>query len=531
MADQLNILWVSFEDTSPRYGCYGDEVARTPNIDRLAAEGVRFPNAFSTAPVCAPSRSSIITGMYPTSVGTHHMRTTHTNDATPEMATPYSAVVPHYVKCFSEYFRAAGYHCTNNKKTDYQFAAPQTAWDWCRDGAHWRSREEGQPFFAVFNPTTTHESGMWEEKGGEPDTDPDSMKLPPYLPDTLECRKALARQYDHIADNDRLLGRLLEELEEDGVADNTIVVHWSDHGEGLPRSKRWPYDTGIHIPLIVRWPGRLDPGTVDDQLVSLIQLGPTMLSLAGLPVPGHMQSEPFLGPDAVERQYIYATRDRYDESYDMVRAVRDKRYKYIRNFRPDLPRMLWVPYRNRHPIMREILRRRVAGTLEGPQAWFAQTSRPVEELYDIREDPWELNNLADRPAYRDVLERMRGALAEWRERVGDKGETDELHMKRAWYPDGDQPTTAPVVFVPIASEADGTQVCTGGTFQGPLLLQLHCATQGASIAYTFEGGDDPHWQVYSGPLRLTEGEHALRAKAIRIGYAESQERRGAFTVT
>ncbi len=531
MADRPNILWISFEDTSPRYGCYGDEVARTPNLDRLAAEGVRFPNAFCTAPVCAPSRSSIITGIYPTSAGTHHMRTTHSNRATPEMSTPYSAVMPHYVKCFSEYFRAVGYHCTNNSKTDYQFTPPQTAWDWCRDGAHWRSRQDGQPFFAVFNPTTTHESGMWEEKGGEPETDPDSVTLPPYLPDTIECRKALARQYDHIADNDRLLGELLDQLEEDGVADNTIVVHWSDHGEGLPRSKRWPYDTGIRIPLIVRWPGRPDPGSVDERLVSLIDLGPTMLSLAGLPVPGHMQGQPFLGPDAVERDYIYATRDRYDEAYDMVRAVRDRRYKYIRNFRPELPRLLWVPYRNRHPIMREIWRRCVAGTLEGPQQWFARESRPVEELYDTHDDPWELSNLADQPEHRDVLERMRGALAAWRERVGDLGEMDELQMKRRWYPDAEQPTTAPVVFVPISREADGTQTATGGTFEGPLLLQLHCAAQGASIAYTFDQGEDPHWRLYTGPLRLNAGRHALRAKAIRIGYAESSEKRAACTVT
>ncbi len=530
MGKHPNILWVSFEDTSPRYGCYGDEVARTPNLDRLAAEGVRFPNAFCTAPVCAPSRSSIITGMYPTSIGTHHMRTTHRNRATPEMPTPYSAVIPHYAKCFSEYLRAAGYHCTNNFKTDYQFTPPQTAWDWCRDGAHWRSRDEGQPFFAVFNPTTTHESGMWVDKGGEPNTDPESVELPPYLPDTLECRKALARQYDHIAQNDRLLGELLDQLEEDGVANNTIVVHWSDHGEGLPRSKRWPYDTGIRIPLIVRWPGCLEPGTVDERLVSLIDLAPTMLPACGLKVPTHMQGQPFLGPQAREREYVYATRDRYDEAYDMVRAVRDGRYKYILNFRPDLPRMLWIPYRNRHPIMQEIRRRYAADRLEGPQAWFAEANRPVEELYDTKNDPWELENLAGRSEYAEVLQRMRHALEEWRERVGDRGEIDEEHMKRTWYPGGEQPTTAPVVLVPLGPEADGTSVSDGGSLQSPVALQLHCATQGASIAYTFEEGEDPHWLLYAQPLRLAQGTTRIRAKAIRIGYAESEERSAEFIV-
>ena len=207
-AKRPNVLWISFEDTNPFYGCYGDTVARTPNVDRLAAGGCIFPNAFSTAGVCAPARSAVITGMYPTSVGTHHMRTTHTHAACPGLPTPYGAVVPHFVKCFSEYLRAAGYYCTNNEKTDYQFEPPLTAWDASVEGAHWRDRDGDQPFFAVFNPESTHESGMWEE-AGEPKTDPEAVELPPYLPDTLECRKALARQYDHIAQNDALLGELL----------------------------------------------------------------------------------------------------------------------------------------------------------------------------------------------------------------------------------------------------------------------------------------------------------------------------------
>ena len=329
---------------------------------------------------------------------------------------------------------------------------------------------------------------------------------------------------------------MLDQLEEDGLAENTIVFHWSDHGEGLPRSKRWPYDSGIRVPLIVRWPGGLEPGNVDERLVSMIDLGPTVLSLCGLPVPAHMQGQPFIGPEAKEREYVYATRDRYDESYDMVRAVRDRRYKYIRNFRPDLPRLLWVPYRNRHPIMREIWRRYVAGTLEGPQRWFAETSRPVEELYDLAADPHEMANLAADDSYAAVLKRMRAALAEWRQEVGDLGEMDELQMKRRWYPDGEQPTTGPVVFVPLGPVADGTEASEGGEFAGPLYLQMHCPTQGASIAYTTEDGEDPqatlapHWLLYHEPIRMPAGETTVRAKAIRIGYAESEERRATFTV-
>ena len=307
-----NILWISFEDTNPFYGCYGDPVARTPNLDRLAAEGCRWTHCFSTAGVCAPARSAVITGMYPISIGTHHMRTTHTNDATPELPTPYSAVLPHYVKCFTEYLRAAGYYCTNNAKTDYQFTPPLTAWDEIGNRAHWRSRPDAdQPFFAVFNPTRTHESGMWAEDsrpssgrtGPSHDEavlaefDPDAIELPPYFPDTPKVREAMARMYSNIEHSDLVLGQLLLELEEDGLADNTVVVHWSDHGP-LPRGKRWPYDSGIHVPLIARWPGRIQPGGVSDQLVSTVDLAPSALSVAGVENPSHMQGQAFLRPRA-----------------------------------------------------------------------------------------------------------------------------------------------------------------------------------------------------------------------------------------
>lgn len=539
MAKPLNFLWVSYEDTSPRYGCYGDPVARTPHTDALAGDGCRWTQAFCTAGVCAPSRASIITGCYAISTGCHHMRTTHRNRNTPEMPTPYSACLPAHIKPFTQYLRAAGYFCTNNEKCDYQFDPPRTAWDELGKHAHWRHRPDPeQPFFAVFNPTTTHESGQWAEKG-EPKTDPAKVTLPPYLPDTLEGRKALARQYDHIADNDALLGRLLAELEEDGLAENTVVMHWSDHGEGLPRSKRWPYDTGIRIPLIVRWPGTIKPGEVSDELVSLIDLPPTLLSLAGLPLPRHLHGRPFLGPKAEKRTYIHAHRDRFDEAYDRIRAVRDTRFKYLRNDYTDLPSLLWIPYRDRHPIMREIWKRKAEGTLEPSQAWFARETRPPEELYDIRNDPWEMTNLADDPAYADDLKRLRSECDRWVRDVGDMADLSEAEMKRIWYPNDERPPTAAPIAVQLGDVsaetiAAGEQVMEDeATLSVPALLGLHCATQGASIAYTFETGeaDDPqlHWKLYSAPLHLEPGTHTLRARAIRIGYTESKER--AWTIT
>lgn len=529
--ERPNILWISLEDTSPRFGCYGDPIARTPHIDLLAAEGQRFPNAFSTAGVCAPSRSAIITGMYQTSIGTHHMRTTHTNPNTPELPTPYDTVLPHYVKTFTEYLRVAGYYCTNNQKTDYQFTSPVTAWDECNDGAHWRNRKKGQPFFSVFNPTITHESGMWPCKDRPLVTDPDQVCLPPYLPNTLKTRQTLAQHYDNLAIADERVGQLLDELEKDGLSEDTIVFLWSDHGEGLPRGKRWPYDAGIRIPLIVKWPGQLEPGSVSKDLVSLVDLGPTVLSLTGTPSPFHIQGQPFLGPQTVRRDYIFATRDRHDESYDMVRAVRDHRYKYIRNFYPEKPYLLWIPYRNRHPILQEMYRLHSQGQLRGPQNLMFAKNRPVEELYDLEKDPYEIHNIAENPDHLSTLERLRETLNTWRVQFGDLGEISEDRMIFNMRPGGEVTHTSPPVFVPITTQNPGINTAIhGGNFDRPILLQLHCATQGASIAYTTETEESPNWLLYSEPLPLTKGITTIRAKAIRIGFKESRESKATFTV-
>ena len=541
--DRPNVLWVTFEDTSPRFGCYGDPVARTPHADRLASEGCRYPNAFSVAGVCAPSRHAVITGMYPTSTGAQHMRATHTNAHTPSLPTPYEAVPPHYARLLPEYLRAAGYYCTNAAKTDYQFACPVTAWDELSDAAHWRNRPDpAQPFFAVFNLNATHESGMWDDEArawkdkpghGPLETDPAAVEVPPYLPDTEATRAAIARQYDNVAHNDALLGRYLEQLEADGLAESTIVMVWSDHGEGLPRRKRWPYDGGIHVPLIVRAPGRLAPGSVDERLVSMIDLPPTVLSLAGAGVPGHMQGTPFLGPDAGERDHVFASRDRYDETYDMMRAVRDRRYKYIRNFDPTRPYIGWLPFRDNHPVMRELWRLHAAEALSPEQARLFGP-RPAEELYDLASDPHELTNLAADPGHAETRKRLSRALDAWRRESGDLGDLDEAEMVRRWYlvGRGEQPVTGSPVPVAYGAEAYGREPAEGGgTYRGPLLVQLHCATQGAAIVWTTEPGDDARWSFYTGPIRLSEkGRHLLRAKAQRVGYKPSEERGAVFVV-
>ncbi|AZN39366.1 sulfatase-like hydrolase/transferase [Paenibacillus albus] len=524
-----NVLWISLEDTSPRFGCYGDAVASTPNIDRLAEEGVRYTNAYSTAAVCSPSRAAIITGMYATSIGAHHHRTS-APEHTEYTPTPYEVVPPPYVKTFTEYLRANGYYCTNNEKTDYQFTAPITAWDDNGRTAHWRNRGDGQPFFAVFNLMNTHESGMWRTYDSL-STNPVAVSLPPYLPDTQKSREVLALHYDNIKLNDNRVGELLQQLEEDGLKDNTTVFIWSDHGEGLPRHKRWLYDSGIRVPLIIRWPGRIEPGTTNEQLVSMIDLGPTVLQLAEVPVPMHMQGQPFLKANAEvmpERKYVYAARDRHDEGYDMVRAVRDRQYKYIRNFYIEKPYFEWVPYGHYHGIMQEMWRLYALGELNPLQKALITGGRPPEELYDCVNDPHEIHNLAGDSNYSEVLTRLSGELDRWRTRVGDMGEIPEAQMANTMWPNGIQPVTAPVQFVPIAEGFPGTEDVPRGSeyiIKAPALLLLYCGTQGASIAYTLDDGEHPQWSLYTSPIIMAKGKGTtvVRAKAIRIGYQCSEE--------
>jgi arylsulfatase A-like enzyme len=455
--------------------------------------------------------------MYQNSIGTQHMRTTHEAKGLP---TPYFAVPPPQVKAFSEYLRAAGYYCTNNAKTDYQFGVPVTAWDETSTKAHWRNRNPGQPFFAVFNFGTTHESQVWPKPGIPLTTDPASVEIPPYYPDTTVVREDLARHYDNIAAVDKQIGRILGELEDDELAENTVVVFFSDHGDGLPRAKRWLYDSGLHVPMIIRWPGELSPASINKDLISFVDLGPTMLSIAGVKIPGHMQGRAFLGPAKWDpREFVFAARDRIDESYDWVRAVRDGRYKLIRNFFPDKPYVLPVPYRDRGLTMQELLRMNKEGKLDATQRiWFSK-SRPAEELYDLEVDPHEIVNLIDRPEQQAVAARLRKVLQDWMSAVDDKGSIPEAEMVAAMWPGGVQPVTETPTVSPF-----------GGSFTAPVEVSIAATSEGASIAYTLESGENPHWLLYSKPMVL-ESTCQLRIKAVRYGYRESKELSLNYSIT
>ena len=511
-----NILWLTCEDMSPRLGCYGDQTVPTPNIDRLASQGVRYTRAFGTYGVCAPNRHTLITGMYPTSTGAMAMRTWKRTSALKFITDPellaiptYEATPPPEVRCFTEYLRAAGYYCTNNSKTDYQFRDPVTAWDESGRDAHWKNRPDpDMPFFAVFNSTVTHESRIFKVKT-PPKVDPKSVPLPPYYPDTPIVRRDLARHYDNIRLMDEWVGRKLDELKKSGLAKNTIVFFYSDHGDGLPRMKRWVYDSGIHVPLIVRSPDGNKAGSVNDQLVSFVDFAPTILSLAGLELADYLQGQAFLGPrKAPPREYIFAARDRMDPAPETIRAVRDARFKYVRNYRTDLPFIGYIPYRDQQEIMQEIHRLSKAGELNEDQWQFTRQTKPKEELYDTQNDPHEIRNLAANPEYADKLAELRSVHERWKRDTGDLGHIPETELiRKLWPPDGKQPTTA--------SPGMTAKRTAAGRYQ----ITLTCRSEGASIAYRLK--KDGRWLLYSKPFDV-DAKTAIFAKANRLGWKHSE---------
>jgi N-sulfoglucosamine sulfohydrolase len=421
-AARPNILWITCEDMSPHLGCYGDAAARTPHIDGLAAQSIRYTKAFATAPVCSPARSCLITGMYATTLGTQHLRS--------------QFPLPPQIRPFPEYLRAAGYYCSNNEKTDYNTSDEKTlieaAWNRCDGQAHWRGRQPDQPFFSVFNLMTTHQSrtGVWPAEQFEqmigglltPDErhDPQRIPVPPYYPETPVIARSLARYYDCVTAMDQQVGQILNQLADDGLAESTIVFFYSDHGMGMPRGKRTLYDTGLRVPLLIRVPAGLQhlvaeqPGSTSERLVSFVDFAPTLLSLLELPVPSPMQGSVFLGPHAAApREYVHGARDRVDEAYDTSRSVRDNRYLYIRNFRPHLSWHQPEGYSDAAEVRREITRAAAAGQLNAAQSTYAGGERPLEELFDTHADPHQIHNLATSATHRATLERLRTELDRW----------------------------------------------------------------------------------------------------------------------
>jgi hypothetical protein len=463
--------------------------------------------------------------MYPVSIGTHNMRTSGnimyqgvdgekyiekqavTGKGGKEFPN-YSAVPDPQVKCFTEYLRKAGYYCTNNAKCDYQFYPPFTAWDENNNKADYSHRPEGMPFFSLFNHEVTHESKIWVNAGHPQLVDPETIAIPEFYPKIPVVKKDVARKYSNIEELDLQIGAWLKRLEKEGLLDKTIIFFWSDHGGPLLRQKRAVGNTGLHVPLIVRFPDQRRAGTVVDDVVSLMDLGPTVLSLSGIKPPDYMQGKAFLGEfkASVKREAVYGSADRFDEVYDFSRSVIDGKFSYIKNFEPEKPYIYRNQYREQIEMTRKLIEMHQKGELEGAAAYIFRETRDIEELYDLEKDPNEINNLAGNPTYREQLLKMRKQLSDWQLKVNDKGLIDEYNLVQLFWPGLVQPSTDKVA---LTVENDW--------------VRLSCPTEGASIGYQIDDQiGKERWLVYHDPINVKKGQKIV-VRAKRIGYKISQQ--------
>ena len=523
IAQRPNIVWITVEDISPTLSVYGDSTAKTPNIDILASQSQIFTESFTTVGVCSPSRSSIITGMYPVSIGTHQMRTgkdvfgwgsrnydglSNAIDVNGDSIPLHSVVTPQEVRCFTEYMRAGGYYCTNNSKTDYQFAAPVTAWDQNGDDAHWRNRDKNQPFFSVFNFDVTHESKMWLHRNKPLTVDPKNVPLPPYFPDTETVRNDVARNYSNIELLDSMVGDLIKELKSDKLLDNTYIFFFSDHGGPLPRGKRSHYESGLKVPMIIRNPYDISSRYNDDP-ISFVDLAPTMLSIAGIELPDHFQGRAFIGDkkNTVPREYIFGSGDRFDETYDRVRSVISKDFVYVRNYHKDRPAYKDILYRKNIDMTNEMLKLYNDNKLNADQKYWYRQSKTKEEFYVRSTDPFSLRNIIDDPGYKNEIKKHRLALKKWQKEIEDIGALPEKKLLSYMWPEGIQPQTQkPKVVV-----KEG-------------LLNIESLTLGSSSAYIisdvdFQPGLDDGWKLYHQPVVVDKSY--LYVISTRLGFKDS----------
>jgi arylsulfatase A-like enzyme len=413
--DRLNILWIIIDDLSPHFSCYGEQTIQTPNTDQLAREGVKFERAFVTSPICSPARSGLITGMYPTTIGAHHHQSGRGR---------LKIYLPANVRLVPELFRAAGYHVTNQEKADYNFVWDRSVYS----PGDWTGRAAGQPFFAQIQ----LRGGKLREDAEIADVgeavrrlvQPAEVTLPPYYPDDPVLRQDWADYLNAVQSTDLDVGRILQRLDEEGLAKNTYVFVISDHGISHARGKEFLYEEGMWIPFIVRGP-KLPAGTVRRDLVEHIDLAATSLALAGLPVPDYMHARNVFDPALAHRDAVFAARDRSCETVDRIRAVRTERYKYIRNYYPWRPLLQPSNFKDRKDYVQVIRRWAAEGQLNTVQQLITAPTRPPEELYDLENDPWEVRNLAVDPAYAEILKQLSRRLDLWIIETRDQGEIPE----------------------------------------------------------------------------------------------------------
>ncbi len=503
-----NIIWLVAEDQSPDwFPMYGDSTISLPDLEALAKDGVVFDNAVAPVPVCAPARSALITGMYPTTLGTHNMRTYAPGRREGDRPYPgldipsYSPIVPDAVKMFPEYLRKKGYYTANGPKEDYNFEKTDAAWDESNKHPHWRNKRKKQPFFAVFNFAVCHESQIWVRGKDSLFVDPAKVPVPAYFPDTETVRHDLAVNYSNLKRLDNQIGEIIAELKEDGLYENSIIFFYGDHGGPFPRHKRALYDTGVQVPLVIKFPENLNAGERDDRLISFIDYAPTVLSFAGIEPPKVMQGIAQFGEFEVKRkpEYTFHSSDRFDEIYDRLRAVRSKRYKYIKSYHTDISHALPVDYREQMPMMQELRKLHKAKKLNVIQDFWLSAVKPEEELYDLQKDPHELHNLAGNKDLTDTLVLYRQILKDWIRDTKDLGEYPEKELIDNWLVDGKQPELPPLE---MEDKNDS--------------IRLISKKSDATIVW--KHAQDSVWNVYGEPL---PANIPFEAKAERIGYSDS----------
>jgi uncharacterized sulfatase len=419
-----NFFVIVTEDISPNLGCYGDPDAITPNLDAFAKDSVRYTQAYSHSPVCAPTRSGFITGQYPTKIGSHHMRSTLANPP----------------PLFTEDLKQAGYHIHYPGKTDFNFT-PQKNF---ANKDPWHNPAKIQltpPFFAYANFTGTHESQASFLPGSkeyidntaklspEHFRDPTKIILPPYYPDHPNIRRQIATYHENITAFDLQFGALISKIKSAGLYENSYIIFFGDHGWGMPRGKRWLYNAGTKIPLLIHLPSQHNAGTTNDQIVSILDLAPTLCNLANAPATSRFDGQIILGPQtSPPREYFVHIRDRMDESHDRIRSVRSQKFLYIKNYHPEIPYAQWLTYPDSTPIMMAWRQLAFENKLNPTQKLFFAKQKPIEEFYILSEDPHQINNQIENSQYQIEIEKHRQHLLQWQQKIPDLGETPEQEL-------------------------------------------------------------------------------------------------------
>ena len=517
-----NILVIMADDMSLRINALGDKTAITPNLDELVKNGTSYMNAFTTAGVCACSRSALLTGKNQISIGSMHMRTSSGG------SVPYLAVPEAHIKAFPEILRKHGYFTFTNDKLDYQFSGifpgsgPFTIWNSEKDKFGWKNRKNSEPFFGMINLIITHESGIFRGKMNSVDTQaiklmqqtrqmlyeapikPENVIVPPFLPDTSEVRKDIARAYNNIYILDIEVKEIIDQLKKDNILDDTIIIFTSDHGDGLPRYKRELFDTGINVPFIILVPKKFSswqkPGKKIYDLVSFLDIAPTVLDLAGVSIPSYMDGKSIFGSE--KNDYIFAARDRLDSFKGKTRAVRNKDYKFIKNYSLGIVGAQKLSFRENLMSMKELRKMYENNELNEIQKIWLELI-PELQLYDLNEDPYEINNLAYDPNYKEKVLLLENVLEQWIEKNNFHGHLEEEDLIEVFWPENTQPQTTE----PLYSLEDGF-----------LYLKNNDVSKNASIGFSYDG---KNWEVYSEPIKIKKNKR-IYFKAVRYGWKESE---------